>query len=94
MSKKATCFGITAPTGHQFYMKKYEKYNLRFSLTIAKDSILLGYENVTGCNSNVSENCSAFIFRVHSYVSLIRAQNAYAHFHHCFECLHNHVYTL
>jgi hypothetical protein len=64
MSKKAKCFGITAPKGHQFYMKKYEKYNLRFSLTVAKDSILLGYENVTGCNSNVSENCSAFNFRV------------------------------
>ena len=60
----ATCFGITAPKGHKFYMKKYEKYNLRLSQTVAKNSVLLGYANVTGCNSNVSENCGAFIFRV------------------------------
>jgi len=64
MSKMATCFGITAPKSHQFYMKKYEKYYLRFSQTVAKDSVLLGYDNVTRHNSNVSENCSTFIFRV------------------------------
>jgi hypothetical protein len=64
MSKMAICFGTTAPKGHQFYMKKYEKYNLRFQQTVAKDSVLLGYDNVTGCKSNFSENCSTAIFRV------------------------------
>jgi len=53
MSKMATCFDITAPKGYQF-MKTYEKYNLRFSQT----------DRATRCNSDVSENCSAFIFRV------------------------------